>query len=126
MVAFFVAPPPIRISSASGYTFTMTAGTLVFATGYISGGSAGSINQEPISGQTLRQLVSSFGTTNIKFEGDITALLSGLTVNVGGVSYAAGFSGWSYDGGDGATVGTWASGGPIFVASSVYAVEIKS
>ena len=125
MVAFFVAPPPIRISSASGYTFTMTAGTLVFVTGYISGGT-GSISQQPIPGQTLRQFVSSFGTTNIKFEGNIAALLSGLTVHVGGVSYAAGFSGWSYNGGEGATVGTWASGGPIFVASSVYAVEIKS
>lgn len=124
MVAFFVPPPPIRISSA--YACTLTAGTLVFVTGYISGGSTGSINQEPIPGQTLRQFVSSFGTTNIKFEGNIAALLSGLTVHVGGVSYAAGFSGWSYDGGDGATVGTWASGGPIFVASSVYAVEIKS
>jgi len=124
MVAFFVPPPPIRISSA--YACTLTAATLVFVTGYISGGSTGSINQEPIPGQTLRQFVSSLGTTNIKFEGNIAALLSGLTVHVGGVSYAAGFSGWSYDGGDGATVGSWASGGPIFVASSVYAVEIKS
>ena len=125
MVAFFVPPPPIRISSASGYTCTLTAGTFVFAKGYISGGSTGSINQEPIPGQTLRQFISSFGTTNIKFEGNIAALLSGLTVYVAGVSYASNFSGWSYNGGDGATVGTWASGGPIFVASSVYAVEIK-
>lgn len=124
MVAFFVPPPPIRVVSA--YACTLTAATLVFATGYISGGSTGSINQEPIPGQTLRQFVSSFGTTSIKFEGNIAALLSGLTVYVDGVSYASGFSGWSYDGGDGATVGTWASGGPIFVASSVYAVEIKS
>lgn len=123
MVAFFVPPPPIRVGSA--YACTLTAATLVFAKGYIRG-SIGSISQEPIPGQTLRQFVSSFGTTNIKFEGNIAALLSGLTVHVDGVSYAAGFSGWSYNGGDGATVGTWASGGPIFVASSVYAVEIKS
>ena len=123
MVAFFVPPPPIRVGSA--YACTLTAATLVFATGYISGGSTGSINQEPIPGQTLRQFVSSLGTTNIKFEGDVTALVSGKDVYVDSVSYASGFSGWSYDGGDGATVGTWASGGPIFVASSVYAVEIK-
>lgn len=122
MVAFFVPPPPIRVGSA--YACTLTAATLIFATGYISGGT-GSISQEPIAGQTLRQFVSSLGTTNIKFEGNIAALLSGLTVYVDSVSYASGFSGWSYDGGDGATVGTWASGGPIFVASSVYAVEIK-
>lgn len=120
---FFVPPPPIRVGSA--YACTLTAATLVFAKGYISGGT-GSISQEPIPGQTLRQFISSFGTTNIKFEGNIAALLSGLTVYVDGVSYASGFSGWSYDGGGGATVGTWASGGPIFVASSVYAVEIKS
>lgn len=123
MAAFFVPPPPIRVGSA--YACTLTAATLVFATGYISGGT-GSISQEPIPGQTLRQFVSSLGTTNIKFEGDVTALVSGKDVYVDGVSYASGFSGWSYDGGDGATVGTWASGGPIFVASSVYAVEIKS
>lgn len=122
MVAFFVPPPPIRVGSA--YACTLTAATLVLATGYISGGT-GSISQEPIPGQTLRQFVSSLGTTNIKFEGDVTALVSGKDVYVDGVSYASGFSGWSYDGGDGATVGTWASGGPIFVASSVYAVEIK-
>lgn len=84
------------------------------------------MNWQPIPGQTLRQFVSSFGTTNIKFEGNIAALLSGLTVYVNGVSYASNFSGWSYNGGDGATVGMWASGGPIFVASNVYAVEIKS
>lgn len=125
MVAFFVPPPPPPIRAGSAYACTLTAATLGFVTGYISGGT-GSISQEPIPGQTLRQFVSSFGTTNIKFEGNIAALLSGLTVHVDGVSYAAGFSGWSYNGGDGATVGTWASGGPIFVASSVYAVEIKS
>ncbi len=125
MVAFFVPPPPIRISSASGYTCTMTAGTLGFVVGYVSGGSVGSINQQPIPGQTLRQFISSFGTTNIKFEGNIAALLSGLKVYVNGVSYASNFSGWSYNGGDGATVGTWGSGGPIFVTYNVYAVEIK-
>lgn len=106
------------------YACTLTAASFVFSTGYVAG-AAGSIDQEPVPGETLRQFVSSFGTTSIKFEGDVTALLSGLTVYVGGVSYAAGFSGWSYNGGDGTTGGTWSSGGPTFVNAGVYAVEIK-
>jgi len=106
------------------YACTLTAGSFVFSTGYVAG-AAGSIDQQPVPGETLRQFVSSFGTTSIKFEGDVTGLLAGLTVYVGGVSYAAGFSGWSYNGGDGTTGGTWSSGGPVFVSAGVYAVEIK-
>lgn len=124
MVAFFVPPPPFRTSSASGYSFTMTAAMSGFVTGYVAG-SAGSISAEPILGQTLLELWSLSGLAVIAFDGDVTGLLSGLTVYVDGVSYAAGFSGWEYDEGGDATYGTWASGGPDFVDAGVYAAEIK-
>lgn len=123
MVAFFAHTMPFH-RNASGYSFTMTAAMSGPVTGYVAG-SAGSISAEPVSGQTLLELWSLSGSAAIAFDGDVTGLLSGMAVYVDGVSHAAGFSGWAYDEFDGATYGTWASGGPAFVDAGVYAVEIK-
>lgn len=115
------APP-----APSGPSFNMTAGAfsgVVF--GYSDGSGLpafGSIDAEPIPGHDLIANVSGFSQA-ITFAGDAVSLLSGLTVWVNGIQYAANFSGWGLFGSD--TQGSWSSDGPDYADGNSYFIEIK-
>lgn len=116
-----------REEEASGYSFTMTAGDLVATVQGYSDGSVssafGSIDAEPIPATDLQFLISGGAGNAIQFAGDQTALLAGKTVWVDGVEYPF-TTDWSYDGSS-STAAEWTSGGPTFVNTVVYFVEIK-
>lgn len=114
-------------AAPSGYSFTMTAGQAFgFVNGYSTGGDLGafgSIDQEPISGQTLAALFElGGGDGSINFDGDIVSIVSGLTVWVDSVEYPFD-SDWVFA--DGFTAGEWTGSGPAFVNTNMYFVEIK-
>jgi hypothetical protein len=120
-------------SDPTGYSFSMTAGnTGGVAFGYARSGDSigigpfGSINAEPIPGQTLDDVLSLSGNSYVIFAGDQTALLTGLTVWVDSVGYGAGDGGdWAYDSDNDRTVVVWSSGGPVFADGVTYSIEIR-
>lgn len=123
-----IMPAIRKKSGASGYSFTMTAGSSFGIVGYVRSGnsygfpgSIGSISGEPISGATLDAFASGSGFDRIKFVGTIPGDLGDTTVWVDGVEYAAGFS-WTI----GANAeGVWSSGKPPLSNGVTHDVEIK-
>lgn len=102
---------------------SFTEGGVTFS-GYSTDYGIGSLSRQPLAGVTLTDIftISGYGAV-VWFVGNVASQLSGKTVWIDGVEYAAGFSGWSYD--DGHTVGEWQAGGPIFVSNVTYVIEIK-
>lgn len=98
--------PPIGWKVASGgggdpgdgYSFTMTAGNYVgFVFGYYPDIGFGSIDAEPIPGETLISCVSapSQRRSSVAFPGDLTSLLTGLQVWIDGVPFTL-TTPWTY------------------------------
>jgi hypothetical protein len=114
-------------ATPAGYSFTMTAEDGGPVIGYDIGviGTFGSIDAEPIPGETLLNLFSGF-VNNIAFSGDLTSLLSGLTVWVDDVEYPFDLADWTYQSGGDVTDASWDEAGPVFVDSNMYFVEIKA
>jgi hypothetical protein len=105
----------------------MTAGDFMgIAQGYSTAVAIGSIDQEPIPGEILAGLVSGSAVNEIVFDGDVTAIVAGLTVWVDSVEYPFDTD-WVYDGGNDWTIAQWASSStaPPFVNTNMYFVEIK-
>ena len=122
-VLYAPATPAEAEPEPESISFTMTAGNLADTYfGYISG-SIGSIDQEPIPGNTFNGIIS--GDINqLAFTGDVLSLVSGLTVWVDDVEYAGvGWSDWAFL--NGSTQASWSSGGPTFVETEEHFVEIK-
>jgi hypothetical protein len=120
-----IAPP-----APSGPSFNMTAGSAFdFYYGYSNGAgdlplTFGSIDVEPFPGNELIVFLGG-GFQVVQFDGDIVALLSGLTVWVNGVEYPDSFTGWSLV--SGRTEGSWVNeeSGPAFADGNTYLVELK-
>lgn len=123
--------PAIRKKAApdpgGGYSFTMTAGDSgVGLYGYDPGlffGIFGSIDHEPIPGETLA-LVLSDGASGftIAMMGDVMALVEGLDVWVDGVPQGISAE-WDFNG-DTTFIDT-ASVSPTFIPDEEYFIEIK-
>lgn len=113
-----------------GYSCTMTAATIpgAGATGYSEGslfGAAGSIDQEPVPGETVTVIGSDPSATIIYFLGDLTSILNGLSVWVDGTDYTSLFgTTWTHTSGV-TYIGTTDGGRPTFTASTSYLIEIK-
>ncbi len=105
------------------YSFNMTAGTGSGFTGYSDGsliGAFGSIDAEPISGETLAAVIS--GPFDVvSFTGDVTSLISTHTVWVDGVEYPGS---WSFTGST--TDYTYDSTTPTFSNGVDYDIELKA
>ncbi len=121
--------PPIGWKVASGgggggYSVTMTAADYAgFLVGYFPLAASGSIDVEPIPGETLASIVSLPGQASVvQFVGDITHLLIGLHVWVEGVNMAGGP--WSYVSESGTTEYAFGNGSE-FTDGNVYFIEIK-
>lgn len=120
-------PPKV---TAGGYSCTMTAGVDGGDAGFSVAGAYGSINAEPVPGETCEAIGTSGGAIFIvSFTGDITATLSGLHVWVDGVDYGAGEdiglgAGWHVNAGS----TLWARTSPTLPTFSNgvgYLIEIK-
>lgn len=112
---------------AAGYSFNMTAGDFGGSIqGYSDGNllpAFGSIDAEPVSGETLVALIDQgSGSGGIVFTGDLLAEFTGLSVYVDSVEYPFDTD-WSNEGG--VTQAGWSSSGPDFVNTTVYFIEIK-
>ena len=119
--------PAIDAAPPSGYSFNMTAGDPNGSIQGYSNGSLlpafGSIDAEPISGETLLYLATGSIANEMRFDGDIVSLLSGLTVWVDSVEYP-GNGDWFLSSGD--TFMVWsAPNAPVFVDTTMYFIEIK-
>lgn len=117
--------------TASGYSCTVTVGNYSSALfGYEKApgtyGGFGSINVEPIAGQTLALCYCNHWTLfSVAFVGDISATLAGLHVWWDGVDYGIGdvTTRWDFD--DTYTVWSISTGLPTFVNASTKLLEIK-
>jgi hypothetical protein len=118
--------PAVAGEPPAGLSFNMTAGDLAgIAQGYSNGSvvaAFGSIDAEPIPGNDLKLFIDGAGG-GIAFDGDVMALVAGLTVWVDGVEYPFDGDDWATDGDQ--TQGTWASSAPVFLDAVSYFVEIK-
>lgn len=78
----------------------MTAGDLFgIGAGYYPQFSVGSIDAEPIPGETLVQCYSATGSGSIlAFSGDIVSVVTGKTVWIDSVEYAPDVADWNFDG----------------------------
>lgn len=115
-------------SAPTGLFFNMTAGDFSEAVqGYSDGTQVtafGSIDVEPIPGNDLSALFTGV-SDGISFHGDVTSIVTGLTVWVDGVEYPFDGFDWVYSSGSDLTSGVWNVGGPVFVNTAIYLVEIK-
>ena len=120
--------PAIRKKPApgGGYSFTMTAGEYGFGiNGYSNGvfGNFGSIDHEPIPGETLVAFASDGASVfAIAIMGDARALVEGLDVWVDGVPLGISEE-WFFDG-DYTGIETL-SASPTFIPDEEYFIEIK-
>lgn len=113
-----------------GFSFNMTAGDLGGAAqGYADETSAGigSIDAEPIPGETLQFLVTGTVINGINFHGDVLGSVTGRSVWVDSIQYPFDLSDWAYDSDNDVTGATWNTGvgAPVFVNTVSYFVEIK-
>lgn len=114
---------------AGGFSCTMTAATISgVGVGYSDGTLAtagGSIDQEPVPGETMIVCGDDGANTGVYFAGDLTATLNGLSVWVDSVDYTSAFgTTWTFSGGS--TFITTSDGGrPTFTASTSYLIQIK-
>ncbi len=111
------------------YSFNMTAGNLAGVFFGYQSGSFGSIDAEPIGGQTLSVClydpgnIAGQGQSYIAFNTDLTSLLTTQTVWIDSVQYAPG-TGWTYNSGNDTTYYTPASAWS-FSDTVSYFIEIK-
>lgn len=116
--------------ASPGYSFNMTAGDFSgVIQGYADATSVniGSIDAEPITGETLQFLLTGSAGNGISFHGDVTASVSGKSVWVDGVQYPFDLADWNYDSENDVTGAGWNAGpgAPVFANTQSYFVEIK-
>lgn len=112
----------------AAFSCSMTAGNFSGAVfGYSNGTGIpafGSIDQQPIPGETLN-LLAGPPLSGIQFAGDVTSSVAGLSVWVDGVEYPFDSQDWTHVMPANVTTGSWTSGAPTFANAVTYFIEIK-
>lgn len=117
---------PAPAGGSSVYSCHVTAGSYSAITGYLPTTSTGSIDTEPVPGQTLSACYTSSNSYfNVFFSGNIASLLAGLHVWLDGIDYGIGDSGTRFTYSSGNTKWSITSGLPSMTVGNTYLLEIK-